>query len=200
MKKIPILLIYSRVLIGCIIVWLSVRQVAYSRAIIIALIAVGLLTDIFDGIIARRMGISTEKLRRLDSGIDQVFWLMVLAGACIISPAFYEHHIGQIIIVLSLEGLAYLLCFFRFRKEVATHAILSKIWTLTIFATIIQAIATGNTGWTFDLCYYLGIITRIEIMLIILLIPQWTNDVPSVYHAVLLRQGKLIKRNKWFNG
>jgi hypothetical protein len=29
---------------------------------------------------------------------------------------------------------------------------------------------------------------------------KWTNDVPSLFQAVLLRQGKAIKRNKMFNG
>ncbi len=36
---------------------------------------IGLLTDIFDGIIARKVGVSSEKLRRLDSQVDLVFWL-----------------------------------------------------------------------------------------------------------------------------
>jgi phosphatidylglycerophosphate synthase len=200
MKQIPILLIYSRIVIGAIILLVAALQPLYSRPIIIALIALGLLTDIFDGIIARRLGVSSERLRRLDSAIDQVFWVLVLAATCIISPAFYQGHLIQLSVVLGLEGFTYLLCYLKFRKEVATHAILSKIWTLTIFAAIIQAIATGHNGWTFDLCYYLGIVTRIEIILIMLVINIWMNDVPSLYHAILLRQGKEIKRSKWFNG
>ena len=200
MKRLPILLIYSRILIGSVIVLLAITKPLYARAIIITLIAIGLLTDIFDGIIARRLGISTEKMRRLDSGVDMIFWVMVLIATCIISPDFYRMHIVQIGILCGVEAFAYLVCFVRFKKEVATHAILSKIWTLTIFATILQAIAYGNASYMFTICFYLGIITRMEIIFILLIIRQWTNDVPSLYHAVLLRRGKEIRKNKWFNG
>jgi phosphatidylglycerophosphate synthase len=175
-------------------------QPQYCRGIIISLIAIGLLTDIFDGIIARRLGISTEKMRRLDSSVDMVFWVMVLIAACILSPTLYLGHIMALSIVFGLEAIAYIVCFIRFRKEVATHAILSKIWALSIFAVLIQSVATATTGWTFTLCIFIGIVSRLEILFILFIVRRWTNDVPSLYHAVLLRQGKPIKRSKWFNG
>ena len=40
----------------------------------------------------------------------------------------------------------------------------------------------------------------IEIIAILLVIKDWTNDVPSLYHAIILRQVKKIMRNKFFNG
>jgi len=77
MKRLPILLIYSRIGLGLIIIGLSLLQPAYFRTIIITLIALGLISDILDGIIARKLGISTAKMRRLDSTVDQFFWLAV---------------------------------------------------------------------------------------------------------------------------
>jgi len=194
------LLVYLRLLLGLVILVLAILQLAYARNIIIALITIGLISDILDGIIARRLGISTEKLRRLDSAIDQAFWIMILIGTCIISPAFYQQHYIQLIAIIILECIAYIFSYVKFRKEVVTHAILSKIWTLSMFATIIQAIATGNSGSLFHLCFYLGIITRLEIILILSLLHSWANDVPSLYHALQLRRVKDIKRSKWFNG
>jgi CDP-diacylglycerol--glycerol-3-phosphate 3-phosphatidyltransferase len=34
----------------------------------------------------------------------------------------------------------------------------------------------------------------------LLVLKKWTADVPSFYHAIQLRKGKEIKRNKYFNG
>jgi hypothetical protein len=93
-----------------------------------------------------------------------------------------------------------MISYIKFRKEVATHAILSKIWTLTIMAVLTQIVLSCESLFLFNLCFYLGMISRIEIMGILLILKNWTNDVPSVYHVVLLRQGKTIKRNKLFNG
>ena len=200
MKRLPILLIYSRIVLGAIIIGLSLMQPSFFRAIIITLIALGLISDIFDGIIARRLGISTAKMRRMDSTVDQFFWLAVVTSCCIIAPEFFKSNLAPIIILIGLEAVCYIISFVKFRKEVATHAISSKIWTLTLLATLIQIIAVSHSVILFNVCLYLGIITRLEIISIFLIIKSWTNDVPSVYHAVLIRKGKTIKRHKLFNG
>ena len=146
------------------------------------------------------MNISTQNLRRLDSTIDQVFFIMVAIATFIECPQFfYDNHI-KLIILLSLEALTYLVCFIKFRKEIATHAISSKAWTLILFATLIQIMVSCNSIMLFQICFYAGILTRLEIIGIILFLRKWTNDVPSIYHALLLRQGKEIKRHKLFNG
>ena len=200
MKKFPLLLIWSRVAFAVIIITLSILKPSYFRIIIITLIALGLISDIFDGIIARKLNVSTPKLRRLDSTIDQVFWLAVVATAYIIDPVFFKDNILAIAIIIGLEAICYILCFLKFRKEVATHALSSKAWTLVLFATLIQIIAVNHSVVLFNICLYLGIITRLEIISIFLIIKNWTNDVPTVYHAVLIRRGKPIKRHKLFNG
>jgi phosphatidylglycerophosphate synthase len=200
MRSVPILLIWSRLVIGLFIIVFSIGHSEYFAAITISLITVGLLTDIFDGIIARKLGVSNIQLRRLDSIIDQAFWISIAIACYIRSPQFFHTNAVKVLVLIAAEVLAYLICFIRFRKEVATHAISSKLWTLLLFATLIQLIATSSSTILFNICFVVGIITRVEIILILFIIRQWTNDVPTVYHAVLLRKGKSIKRNKLFNG
>lgn len=143
---------------------------------------------------------STEKLRRADSTVDQLFWLSVIGGTMLTSFEFYKDHWLQIALILIAEALCYIISYIRFRKEVATHAIASKFWVVTLFACFIDVIWTGNSTWIFQLCFWVGMVTRLEIVAILLLLKQWTNDVPSVIHAMQLRKGKAIKRNKIFNG
>lgn len=198
-KKIPLLLIWIRLLIGAVIVLFSVTHPPHFRTWCAILLITGLLTDVFDGIIARRLNISTIALRRLDSSIDQVFWLSILLATFIINPHFYTQHLRKMIQLLSIEGLTYAISFVRFRKEVATHTISSKVWTLLITVVLLQLILTNEASW-FNLCFVIGVITRLEIIAILLSLRKWTNDVPSIYHAILLRKGKHIRRNKLFNG
>jgi phosphatidylglycerophosphate synthase len=183
-----------------VIIFLVVSQVNSFRLIIAVLIVLGLISDIFDGIIARKLNISNQKLRRMDSSVDQVFWTCCVIGAYLVCPDFFKAHWIKLLILVIVEGMTYAISFIRFKKEVATHAISSKLWTLTIMAVLIQVILSCNSLIVFDICFWLGIITRVEIIAILLIIREWTNDVPSVYHAVLLRKGKEIKRNKLFNG
>lgn len=197
-NKIPAALIWFRLLAGLLIVWLAFTDA--DSGWIVLLMTSGLLSDIFDGIIARRLNISTQTLRRLDSSVDQVFWLCIMVATYKMAPDFYADNWIQIVVLLVAEALCYAISYLRFRKEVATHAIASKIWALILFATLIDVVLNSASGWLFQVCFYFGMITRLEVMSILLLIKEWTNDVPSVYHAILLRNGKSIKRNKMFNG
>lgn len=164
------------------------------------LLTTGLLTDIFDGIIARQLNISTQKFRRLDSTIDQVFFVSAAVATYIQCPDFFTSNVLKLIILTGAEALTYLTSFFKFRKEIATHSIGAKIWSLLLFATLIQIILQCESGILFNICLWVGLLTRLEIIAIILALKKWTNDVPSFYHALKLRHGKAIKRHKLFNG
>jgi CDP-diacylglycerol--glycerol-3-phosphate 3-phosphatidyltransferase len=200
MKKLPITLIYARLLIGLSIVLLSFLKIKNYEIIAIVLLTVGLMTDVFDGIIARKLNVSTPKLRRLDSNIDQVFFISFACATYLQCSDFFKENYVQLGILLGFEALAYFVCFLKFRKEIATHSLGAKIWTLFLFAALVQIIWQCQSPVLFPICFWLGLATRLEIIAIMLVLKKWTNDVPSLYHAVLLRHGKKIKRNKMFNG
>jgi CDP-diacylglycerol--glycerol-3-phosphate 3-phosphatidyltransferase len=106
----------------------------------------------------------------------------------------------EIGIILAIEALAYFVCFVKFKKEIAFHSIGAKIWSLFLFALLIQITFTCSSNMLFQLVFWIGIITRLEIIAITLILKNWTNDIPTFYHALQLRKGKDIKRNKLFNG
>jgi phosphatidylglycerophosphate synthase len=198
--KIPIALIYLRLMLGFVIIACSYFKINNYPVFAIILLSIGLLSDVFDGIIARKLNVSTQKLRRLDSTIDQIFFICVGIATYIQCPLFFKDNWIKLIVLLSSEVLIYLVCFIKFKKEIATHSIGAKIWTLFLFATLIDVMVHCESNWLFQICFWLGIITRLEITAIILILKTWTNDVPSLYHAWQLRNGKTIKRNKLFNG
>lgn len=200
MKNIPLALIYARLLIGFGIIWLSIIDANHYSFWSITLLSIGLLTDIFDGIIARKLNISSEKLRRLDSGIDQVFFISVAIATFIQCPEFFKANPMKLGLLVGAEALIYLVSYLKFKKEVATHSFGAKIWTLILFATLVEIIVHCKSIVLFELCFWIGLATRLEIIAISLTLKKWTNDVPTIYHAVKLRQGKEIKRNKLFNG
>ncbi|WP_228411696.1 CDP-alcohol phosphatidyltransferase family protein [Chryseobacterium sp.] len=199
-KHLPKILIFSRLFIGFIIIAVSWFRIQDHQFIIITLLTVGLLTDIFDGIIARKLNISTQTLRRLDSTVDQIFFMSVAVSGYLLCPAFYKSNLTFLSILIGTEILTYLVSFIKFKKEIATHTIGAKIWTLILFATLIQIILECESVLLFQFCFWIGLITRTEIIVIILILNKWTNDVPSFYHALKLRKGLPIKRNKLFNG
>jgi phosphatidylglycerophosphate synthase len=200
MIHIPFALILIRLALGFIILSLAYFLPGQSSKWIVSLITIGLLSDIFDGIIARKLGVSSVKLRRWDSSVDQIFFILVVLAAYVYSPVFFQEHKLKLGALIFSEVLIYVFSFVKFRKEIATHSIGAKVWTLTLFATLIEVFLSGNSGLIFNICFYLGILTRFEIILIVLSLRHWTSDVPSLWHALRLRKGKNINRSKWFNG
>ena len=200
MKKLPKALILYRFFMAFVLVALSYWKSPHYPLWATLILATGLLSDVFDGMIARKHGVSTEKLRRLDSSVDQVFFGAAGLATYLHATEFFKTNWVLIAILMGAEIGIYLISYVRFKKEVATHSIGAKIWLLSLFALLIQLSWKQDAGWVFYLCFWLGMITRIEIALILLILKEWTNDVPSVFQAIKLRKGEAIKRNKLFNG
>ncbi|HCR75881.1 MAG TPA: CDP-alcohol phosphatidyltransferase [Chryseobacterium sp.] len=199
MKKIPYLLIAIRFILAPIILLLAYFKGAESRFLILSLMYFGLLTDIFDGIIARKVGVSSEKLRRLDSQTDLVFWLSLGFASYFLNAELIKNEWKGVALIFVMEVLCYIISWLKFGKETCTHAFLSKMWGLSLLIAFTYLIGFQQAGWAFYLTVILGFISHIDVILIILILPKWQYDVPSSYHAWKIRKGKQRKKSIFFN-
>lgn len=199
MKTIPYILIALRFILAPVILSLSYFMGEKSRFLILILMYFGLLTDIFDGIIARKTGVSSEKLRRLDSQTDMIFWLSLGFAVYFLNPDLIKNEWIGVVIILGMEALCYMVSWLKFGKETCTHAFLSKMWGLSLLIAFTYLIGFQETGWTFYLTVALGFIAHIDVILIILILPKWQYDVPSSYHAWKIRKRKPVKKTVLFN-
>ncbi|OEC89887.1 CDP-alcohol phosphatidyltransferase family protein [Acinetobacter sp. YK3] len=198
--QIPTLLVYSRVILGFLIVAVTLFQPEFYPIYTVIFLTMGLLSDIFDGMLARHLGVSNERLRRLDSNVDQIFFICAIVSIYLQQPAFFQQHLYPIIILVASEIAIYVVSFIKFRKEVATHSLGAKIWTLFLFALLVQITLTGQSHILFLIVFWLGILTRAEIIAIILVLKHWQNDVPNLKQAWRIRKGLAVQHNRFFNG
>ena len=199
MKQVPFLLIISRLIFGFVVIGLALVMPQHYKIWIVTLLFLGLLSDVFDGIIARKLGIATEKLRIWDSNVDMIFWLCVVGSIFYLNFTFIKENYILILIIFCLEAIAYLISFVKFKRTIATHSILAKFWTLTLLGFLIDLALHGTSHWWFYICIGLGIISRLEIILIILKLNKWTTDVPSILAVSKLNNGLPVKKWKLFN-
>ncbi|WP_449389392.1 CDP-alcohol phosphatidyltransferase family protein [Chryseobacterium lineare] len=199
MKIVPYLLIAIRFIFAPIIISLAYFRGEESQFLILILMYLGLLTDIFDGIIARKVGVSSEKLRRLDSQTDLIFWLSLGFAAYFLNPDLIKNEWKGILLIFIMEALCYTVSWLKFGKETCTHAFLSKMWGLSLLIAFTYLIGFQQTGWAFYLSVVLGFISHIDVIMIVLLLPKWQYDVPSSYHAWKIRKGKSRKKTIFFN-
>lgn len=199
MKTIPYLLIATRFCLAPVILLSAYFKGEESRFLILSLMYFGLLTDIFDGIIARKAGVSSEKLRRLDSQTDLIFWLSLGFAAYFLNSELIKNEWKGVALIFVMEALCYVISWLKFGKETCTHAFLSKMWGLSLLIAFTYLIGFQQAGWAFYLTVVLGFIAHIDVILIILILPKWQYDVPSSYHAWKIRKGKQRKKTIFFN-
>jgi phosphatidylglycerophosphate synthase len=197
--SLPYLLILFRFVLAPLILILSWQMKEGATYLVLILMYLGLLSDIFDGIIARKMKIDTEKMRRLDSQTDLVFWLSIGFSCYLIYPKLITEHLFGVIAILIMEVVCNGVSLVKFGKEACTHAFVSKMWGLTLLATFTCLLGFGYGGWMMKICIILGLISQLDVILIMLFLPKWTHDVPSFYHALLIRKGVVFKKSKYLN-
>lgn len=197
--KIPYALILFRFLCAPAMLLMAYYGGADFTGIIVLLLYLGLLSDILDGIFARNAGIADTKMRRLDSQTDMIFWVAAGWSAWALHPEVIREHSAVITLIFIMEGACYLISILRFGRETCCHAYLSKFWGLCLLAAFTALIGFGKGGFFFNLAIIFGLISHLDRIAITLIIPHWTHDIPSTWHAIQLRKGRAIKKYKLFN-
>lgn len=147
-----------------------------------------LVSDYFDGVIARRLGVATPGLRRLDSIADSIFYVCALIAAWHLYAPLLMPYLGAVAVLLALEGIRYVFDWRKFGKEASYHMWSSKLWGLALFAGFYALLVHEHVGWPVALAIGLGILADLEGLAISMALPYWKNDVPTFFHALRLRR------------
>jgi phosphatidylglycerophosphate synthase len=146
------------------------------------------LSDIFDGIIARRLHVATPGLRRLDSIADSLFYLAAVFAAWHLHPSEIQQYFPELLVLAALELSRYALDLVKFGREASYHMWSSKLWGIFLFAGFISLLAFDVGGMPVALAIYVGIVADLEGLAISIVLPEWRTDVPSFVHAIRHRQ------------
>src|SRR5437660_5409315 len=120
------------------------------------------LSDVFDGIIARRLRVDTEKLREYDGWIDTWFYCWILVSAWILHfDALFALRI-PLLIVVSTQLISWVIDWVKFRRFTSYHAYSSKAWGVTLFVAFIALFSFDYAGITLWLAIIVGILSHIE--------------------------------------
>lgn len=144
-------------------------------------------TDYFDGVVARRLGVATAAVRRYDGAADIIFYLSAFTAVWLVYPEVVRQHWLGIALVVGLEIFRVSFDLLKFRKEASYHMWSAKAWNITLFAMLIGLMGFGISGRLFQVAIIVGIVTNLEALAASILLPTWTHDVPTVYHAYRLR-------------
>src|SRR3990167_5874203 len=104
LSSIPWALVIFRLAAGPALITLAMlggRAFAVAAVVVLSL---GVLSDILDGIIARRLKVATERLRRFDSRADVAFWVSATVAVHLMYPALIDATWPVIAVLATLEA------------------------------------------------------------------------------------------------
>jgi CDP-diacylglycerol--glycerol-3-phosphate 3-phosphatidyltransferase len=145
------------------------------------------LSDVFDGVIARRIGVVTARLREADGRTDVWLYGWIAASAWISHPNLLLAYRVPLLVVIGTQTLAWIVDWAKYRRFSNYHAYTAKAWGVALFIATIALFGFNTAGAFLWLAIVCGMICTLEEIAMTLVLPDWTYDVASVVHAFRLR-------------
>jgi len=180
MLLIPLSLTLLRLVLGPLVIALAMGG---ARGwVFAAVLTCGLLSDIFDGVIARRFGVDHAWLRRCDSVTDAIFYFCIIATACIVAKPVMIDSIVPVLCLVVLELACNTLSLVKFGVLPATHCYTAKLYGLALFLASIALLSCGAGGWVLWALLAFGVISNGETLAILWLATEVPVDAKSLFH------------------
>jgi len=178
-RQIPFLLTTLRLLLGP--VALACALMGAPRWIYLPILITGTLSDIYDGVLARRYGVATPALRRYDSVTDVIYYLFVLGTAYLLCKTVIAQNWLLIALILLSEAGCILVSYLRFGKYPATHSYMAKFYGLCLLASLVALLVFNAAGWVLIALTIVALVANLEIIAIHFLMNTPPVDVRSIF-------------------
>jgi phosphatidylglycerophosphate synthase len=185
-KQIPQLLLWSRFVIAVILLIDASdgkTDFWFSIGLIYAIVS-----DFFDGVIARRLGVATNGLRRWDSFIDSFLIIAVALSVFLAHPQVFQEYQSGFLVFFSLYFLSVIIPWIKFRNLPAYHAYSAKLAGLVMAFAMIWLFAFGPSKILLWGAFVFGSLSHVERIIIALILPEQREDVAGFWVANEIRK------------
>lgn len=144
------------------------------------------MTDWVDGKLARYLDQRTDIGARLDSAADSILYVCLVLGGTILLGETVLREAGWFAVAMVTYAIHILYGFWKFGRKPVYHTRAAKIcWFLVTVSAL--CILGDIAVWPFRVTMVLVTLANIETICMTYILNEWRADVPSVYHAVKIR-------------
>ncbi len=151
------------------------------------IVLAALVSDIFDGVLARRWGCDTAAVRLFDTLADTFFYGWTAVALWWFAPEVWREHAGLLVAVLMLETLHFGFDFMKFGRPASYHSYLAKSWGLVLASAVLGVFALGRSNGLVPVALWLGIVCKLEGLAMSVMLREWQRDVKTLAVAWRLR-------------
>ncbi len=183
MVQVPSVLIGVRAAIGP---GLLFGALLIPRWAIVLLAAIGFVSDVLDGMIARRLGVATQRIRVADSLADACFYGCAAAAVWRLEPGIVRAFSIPLLVALGALLATYAVDVIKYGRPAPYHSWMAKLWNVSLFCAFVGVVLLrrGVVLWPAVAICLIGCAAGIAMTCVI---DRWTYDVPTLWHALRLR-------------
>lgn len=152
----------------------------------VALFAAGLLSDVLDGRLARRLGSVSGFGARLDQWGDFALWASLPFAAWWLWPDIVRREAAWVGLALVCLFLPTTLAWVKYRAVPGYHTWTVKFGSVLMGASL-PLLLLFDFPWPFRVAAAFQLVCAIDELGITLLLAECRHEVPSVFHAARLR-------------
>jgi phosphatidylglycerophosphate synthase len=184
-RRLPFALTTFRLLLAPVLLWIvrdGTAGIPYVACILAAFVS-----DIYDGVIARKLDIASGRLRSYDSRTDLVFYATAAFTVWLLHPEEIRRLAPLLIVLLLFELVRPAFDIFKYGKQSSYHSYSAKTFGVFLALALILLMGFGIGGMFLTVAVILGIVADLEGLIMSLMLPVWTHDVKSLFHAWRIR-------------
>ncbi len=160
----------------------------------LALFGLGLVSDVLDGALARRLGLESDFGARLDQWADFALWVSFPLGAWWLWPEIVRREAPYVILAIVCLLLPTAIAYAKYRAVPGYHTWSAKLDSV-LMGVGVPLLLIFDLAWPFRLAALFLLVCALDEMVITYLLPQCRHDVPSVFHAARLRRRTASERS-----
>ena len=150
--------------------------------------ALGLASDVLDGIVARRLGQVTDLGARLDQWGDFALWASLPLAAWWLWPEILRREAVYVIVALVGMLLPTAIAYTKYRAVPGYHTWSVKLGSVAMGVSA-PLLLFFDVAWPFRIAALWQVVCALDELGITWLFDDCRNDVPSVFHALRMRRG-----------
>jgi phosphatidylglycerophosphate synthase len=141
-------------------------------------------SDLYDGVLARRWKCDGPAIRFFDSMTDAFFYVCVGMALWLCRPQIWHASAGFIAAMLAIQGLRWLLEIAKYGKPASYHTHWARCWGVVLALGVVAALAARRGSILIDAAMLVGIACNLEGMAMSVVLPFWTRDVRNFRAAL----------------
>jgi phosphatidylglycerophosphate synthase len=194
MLRAPEILVLFRALCGPAIVVLACY--GFPGWLLAAVVIAAFVSDVFDGVIARRCGTVTAGLRYADTVIDTVFYVAAGFAAWTAVPGVFSRGEYPLIALVTVHVSRTTFEMTKYGRVAAYHMWSSKAVGVLLALSLAWTFAAGHQTWLLTTTLWLIVANELEGFFASVILTAWTADVPSAVQAMRIARCSLTSAAK----